>query len=69
MVKTETRQDDEILVRNPSPGLFGTEFQDSKKVKTNHARSCQNFLSPMFFEIPFATPNVLIITKTKMTLI
>ena len=33
MVKSETRRDAEILVRNPSPRLFGEKFQDSKKVK------------------------------------
>ena len=68
MVKSETRRDAEILVRNPSPRLFGKKFRDSKKVKTNHAktrliknaseisRSCQNFPRPTFFEVPFATP-------------
>ena len=39
MVKSETRQDAEILVRNPSPKLFGKNFRDSKKVKTNHAKT------------------------------
>ena len=69
MVKSETRRDAEILVRNPSPRLFGKKFRDSKKVKTNHAktrliknaseisRSCQNFPRPTFFEVPFATPH------------
>ena len=33
MVKSETRQDAEILVRNPSPRLFGKNFRNSKKVK------------------------------------
>ena len=69
MVTSETSQDAEILVRNSSLGLFGKEFRDSKKVKTNHARSCQNFPRPTFFEVPFATPNVMIITKIKMTMI
>ena len=32
MVKFETRRDAEILVRNPSPRLFGKKFRDSKKV-------------------------------------
>ena len=32
MVKSETRRDAEILVRNPSPRLFGDKFGDSKKV-------------------------------------
>ena len=32
--KSETRRDAEILVRNPSPRLFGKKFRDSKKVKT-----------------------------------
>ena len=39
MVKSETRRDAEILVRNPSPKLFGKKFRDSKKVKTNHAKT------------------------------
>ena len=33
MVKSETRRDAEILVRNPSPRLFGKKFRDSKKEK------------------------------------
>ena len=33
MVKSETRRDAEILVRNLSPRLFGEKFRDSKKVK------------------------------------
>ena len=37
MVKFETRRVAEIVVRNPSPRLFGKKFRDSKKVKTNHA--------------------------------
>ena len=32
MVKSETRRDAEIPVRNPSPRLFGEKFRDSKKV-------------------------------------
>ena len=61
MVKSETRRDAEILVRNPSPRPFGKKFRDSKKVKTNHAkteiwRSYQNFPRPTFSEVPFATP-------------
>ena len=39
MVKSETRRGAEILVRNPSPRLFGKRFRDSKKVKTNHAKT------------------------------
>ena len=39
MVKSETRRDAEILVRNPSPRLFGEKFWDSKKVKTNHEKT------------------------------
>ena len=40
MVKSETRRDAETLVRNPSPRLFGKKFfRDSKKVKTNHAKT------------------------------
>ena len=38
-VKSETRRDAEILVRNPSPRLFGKKFRDSKKVKTNRAKT------------------------------
>ena len=72
MVKSETRQDAEILVKNPSPRLLGKKFRDSNKGKTkpckNEAsrviknalkisRSCQNFPRPTFFEVPFATPH------------
>ena len=39
MVKSETRRDAEILVRNPSPRLFGKKFRDTKKVNTNHAKT------------------------------
>ena len=39
MVKSETRRDPEILVRNPSPRLFGEKFRDSKKVKANHEKT------------------------------
>ena len=39
MVKSETRRDAEILVRNPSPRLLGKKFRDSKEVKTNHAKT------------------------------
>ena len=39
MVKSESHRDAEILVRNPSPRLFGKKFRDSKKVKTNHAKT------------------------------
>ena len=39
MVKSETRRDAEILVRNPSPRLFGKKFRDSKKVNTSHAKT------------------------------
>ena len=39
MVKSETRRDAEILVRNPSPRLFGKKFRDSKKVEANHAKT------------------------------
>ena len=39
MVKFETRRDAETLVRNPSPRLFDKKFRDSKKVKTNHAKT------------------------------
>ena len=39
MVKSETRRDTEILVRNPSRRLFGEKFRDSKKVKANHEKT------------------------------
>ena len=39
MVKSETHRDAKTLVRNPSPRLFGKKFRDSKKVKTNHAKT------------------------------
>ena len=39
MVKSETRRDTEILVRNPSLRLFGKKFRDSKRVNTNHAKT------------------------------
>ena len=39
MVKSETRRDAEILIRNPSPRLFGETFRDSQKVKTNHEKT------------------------------
>ena len=73
MVKSETRRDAEILVRNPSLRLFGEKFRDSKKVKykpwknetsrliknvSEISRSCQNFPRLTFFEVPFATPTV-----------
>ena len=32
-------RDAETLVRNPSLRLFGKKFRDSKKVKTNHAKT------------------------------
>ena len=70
MVKSETRRDAEILVRNPSPRVFGKEFRDKKSVNkpckneisrlvknaSEISRSCQNFSRPTFFEVPFATP-------------
>ena len=71
MVKSETRRDAEILVRNPSPRLFGEKFRDSKKVKTNHEKTRLRDLSKTlprsrdrakifprttFFDVPFATP-------------
>ena len=72
MVKSETRRDAEILVRNPSPRLFGKKFPDSKKVKINHEktrfrdlsktlprfRDPANFPRPTFFEVPFATLDI-----------
>ena len=48
MVKSETRRDTEILVRNSTPRLFGKKFQDSKKVKTNHAETRLQDLSKTF---------------------
>ena len=48
MVKFETRRDAETLVRNPSPRLFGKKFRDSKKVKTNHAKTRLRDLSKTF---------------------
>ena len=71
MVKSETRRDAEILVRNPSPRLFGEKFRESKKVKTNHEKTrlrdlsktlprfqdpAKMFLRTTFFDVPFATP-------------
>ena len=37
MVKSKTRRDAEILVRNPSPRLFGEKFRDSRKVNIYYA--------------------------------
>ena len=48
MVKSETRRDAEILVRNPSPRLFGEKFRYSKKVKTNHEKTRLRDLSKTF---------------------
>ena len=48
MVKSETRRDAEILVRNPSLRLFGGKFRDSKKVKTNHGKTRLRDLSKTF---------------------
>ena len=71
MVKSETHRDAEILVRNPSPRLFGEKFRESKKVKTNHektrlrdlSKTLPRFQDPAkifprttFFDVPFATP-------------
>ena len=39
MVKSETRRDAEILVKNSSPRLLSKKFQDSKKEKSNHAKT------------------------------
>ena len=72
MVKSETRREAEILVRNPSPRLFGEKVSRLKKSKSKPwknetsrliknaseiSRSCPNFPRPTFFEVPFATPN------------
>ena len=71
MVKSETRRDAEILVRNPSPRFFGKKVSRLKKSKNKPcknetsrliknaseiSRSCQNFPRTMFFEVPFTTP-------------
>ena len=48
MVKSETSRDAEIIVRNPSPRLFGEKFRDSKKVKTNHEKTRLRDLSKTF---------------------
>ena len=71
MVKSETHRDAEILVRNPSPRLFGKKFRYSKKVKTNHAKTrlrdlsktlprfrdpAKIFRDPLFSWYHFATP-------------
>ena len=75
MVKSATRRDTEILVKNPSLRLLGKKFQDSKRVKTNHAKTrirdlsktLSRFQDPakifprtMFFEVPIATPHIAI---------
>ena len=39
MVKSETRRDAEILIRNLSPRLFGKKFRDSKKGKANYEKT------------------------------
>ena len=41
-------RDAEILVRNPSPRLFGEKFRYSKKVKTNHEKKRLRDLSKTF---------------------
>ena len=48
MVKSETRRDTEILVRNLSPRFFGEKFRDSKAVKTNHEKIRLRDLSKTF---------------------
>ena len=48
MIKSETRRDTEILVRNSTPRLFGKKFRESKKVKTNHAETRLQDLSKTF---------------------
>ena len=48
MVKSETRRDTEILVRNSTLRLFDKKFRDSKKVKTNHAETRLQDLSTTF---------------------
>ena len=48
MVKSETHRDAEILVRNPSPIIFGEKSRDSKKVKTNHEKTRFRDLSKTF---------------------
>ena len=70
MVKSETRRDTGILVRNLSPRLFGKKFRDRKsknkpcknetsrliKNASEISRSCRNFPRPTFFVVPSATP-------------
>ena len=52
MVKSETRRDAEILVRNLSSRLFGKKFRDSKKVKANYEKTRLRDLSSFWdFEI------------------
>ena len=79
MVKSKTLRDTEILFRNPSPRLFVESFETQKSknkpCKNETSRlirnaseisgSCQNFPRPTFFEVPFATPTMLIILSQK----
>ena len=66
MVKSETHQDAEILVKIPSPRPLGKKLQDLKKGKNKPCKNeilrllryASRFLSPTFFEVPFATPYV-----------
>ena len=70
-VKSEARQDSEIRIKNPRLRLLGKKFRDSKKSRNKPCKSetsrlikstfkivksCQNFLRPTFFEVPFSTP-------------
>ena len=57
MVKSETRRDAEILVRNPKTNHKKNETSRLVKNVSEISRSCQNFPRPTFFEVPFATPN------------
>ena len=43
MVKSETRRDAKILVKNANPRLLGKRLRDSKRVKTSHAKRFQDF--------------------------
>ena len=43
MVKSETRRDAEILVKNANPRLLGKKLRDSKRVKTNQAKRFRDF--------------------------
>ena len=54
MVKSETRRDAEILVKNSSPRLLGKKFRDSKKQKQTMQKRDFETYQKCFrdFEIP-----------------